>query len=211
MSLVDWMFLIGHDERSGKPAVATDLLGVGLAGAALLELVLGGTIAVTVAGEVIRQADRGPDDDAAFYVLQQIVKGEPRVYTALDWITVLRDDLYRGVATNLKRDGVVRMEKSALSRTPRYVPRRSNLIAGCTASVYGLLRLPGNVADFTEAQRLLACLCCALGVAPAITALPGHIVDEHYPIVLAHCEQQDVLILKAVTRAKDKLALTVRR
>lgn len=48
--LADALFLIGHDEFTGKPHVAVDRLECGLAGAALAELMFEGRIALDGGG-----------------------------------------------------------------------------------------------------------------------------------------------------------------
>src|SRR5262249_54383777 len=78
LSLVDRLFLLTHDTANGKPLIALDVLGIGLAGAALLELAQGGWVSVKHSGEVVRVSEHAHPDEASHYVLMQIYEREPQ-------------------------------------------------------------------------------------------------------------------------------------
>lgn len=212
LSLVDRMFLVAHDDRTGKPRITLEVLGVGLAAAALVELAMANAIDIDeAAGHVIRRTVYPHADAAAQYVLEQIVKGEPSSYTAFDWINVLRDDLYLGVAEKLETAEHVRFEKSALGRSSRYVPTPQSLGEEPLAWIFGILRSSRGAANYDQPKRVLACLCAAMGSASAITALPADEVDRSFPVVLGTCDPQYVSIVKATAQVKRKLSMNVRR
>ena len=206
------MFLLGHDERTGKARMSLEILGVGLVATALAQLALDGAIYVEEGtGQVTRQTIHRQDDAAANYILEQIVKGEPTIYTVIDWITVLRDDLYTGIGSNLEYDELVQIDKAAISRSVRYIPKPRTLGEEPLAWVYGVLRSRNSAVDFEEQQRVLACICAAMGVAAAITALSPDEIETKYPKVLANCKPATIAIAKAAAHVKTRLSMTVRR
>jgi hypothetical protein len=210
LSIVDRVFLLTHDTNSGKAQIALDLIGVGLAGAALLELTMSSSVTVKHSTEIVRVTQYQHHDEAAQYVLTRIYESEPTLYATSDWITVLRNELYLGVAGTLVKRGLIDEHRSSL-RGARYIPRRRDAAEESLAWVYGLLQSPRRAADAGERAVLLACLAGALGVAATITALPASEIASSLPTLVGRCNVQDALIVKEVQRAATKLAVTPRR
>jgi hypothetical protein len=212
LSLVDHLFLISHDEQSGKRLMAPDVLGVGLVAAALTELVATKSIdVITETGIVTRIATEFPADPACGHVLEQIYAQEPSEHTATDWILALRDDLYTGVATRLEQDRLVRHNRVGLTRTLGYTPTQPMLVAEPMSWVFGVLRARNAGEDFEPIQRALACLCAAMGVATAVTAIANSDVTHTYPKLLQLCDEPTITIAKSTQRAMAKLATKLRR
>ena len=207
------MFLLAHDERSGKPRINLDVLGLGLVAAALTELAIAGAVYIDPdTGQVTRYAADPLTDAAAQYVLEQVVKGEPQTYSATEWITVLREDLYGGVAQNLEAANCVKAERSALGRGVRYVPTPRSLGEDPLAWVFGILGSRSHHAvDYELDKQALACLCAAMGVASAIIAIPPEEVEANYAELLRSCDPQLVALARATAQVKRKLSMMVRR
>lgn len=108
--LADELFLIGHDEYTGKTRVNEELLSTGLAGAVLGELLinrriscLGGKVAIVDPrpwGETV--------SDAALAELQQRMGS----YVVRAWVEHLRTNAREAVGRRLASAGVVQREES---------------------------------------------------------------------------------------------------
>jgi hypothetical protein len=206
------MFLVAHDDRTGKLRIGIDVLGVGLAAAALVELVMANAVDIDDPTGLVTRRTVYPHPDAAVqYVLEHIVKGEPTSYTVTDWINALREDLYGGIAQNLVADELVRQEKSLLGRAPRYAPTPQSLGEEPLAWVFGILRSGRGAGNYEQPKRVLACLCVAMDCASVITALPGDEIETAFPVVLDMCDSSYVAIVKATGYVKSKLSMAVRR
>lgn len=206
------MFMVAHDDRTGKLRVGHDVLGVGLSAAALVELAMANAVDIDEVNGLVTRRTVYPHPDAAVqYVLEQIVKAEPATYTAFDWINALRDDLYAGIAQNLVADGLVRLDRPILGRAARYAPTPQSLGEEPLAWIFGILRSGRGAVNYEQPKRVLACLSVAMGSASAITALPADEVELSYPIVLELCDSQFVTIVKATAQVKNKLSMSVRR
>jgi hypothetical protein len=206
------MFLVAHDDRTGKLRVGYDVLGVGLAAAALVELVMANAVDIDDGTGLVTRRTVYPHPDAAVqYVLEQIMKGEPASFSAVDWINALREDLYGGVAQNLVADELVRLDKPILGRAARYVPTPASLGEEPLAWVFGILRSGRSAENYEQPKRVLACLCVAMGSASVITALPTDDIETTFPVVLDMCDSSYVTIVKATATVKSKLSMSVRR
>lgn len=110
MLLADELFLIALDDRTGRFRLSPKVLGLGLAGALLGELLLDGRI--TVEGDRLRVVDRRrPADAVAHTVLDQLVT-EVAVHGVRSWLVFLARDATGQVADRLLRAGVIRREQS---------------------------------------------------------------------------------------------------
>lgn len=212
-TLVDRLFLLCHDERTGKPHLSLDVLGVGLVGAVLIELLQRGAVVITGdPGKLARLTSARQSEPAAQYVLEQIAKAEPHVYTPADWISVLRDDLYPGVANSLAEAGLIQVEKPKIGRGVRCIPIDVRIVQESLAWVYGILGTGEFAPDEPDpTKHLLACVCAALGVAPLITARPAAHVDALYPAMLERLDPQTAIVLRSITHARGRLALKTSR
>jgi hypothetical protein len=120
--LADDLFLLAHDEVSGKPRLHPRVVGLGLAGALLGELVLFGRADVRADADgryFVVVTDPGPiDDPLADAVLGQVrADGRPRTVRA--WLGYLAQTASHNVGERLGAAGT-------LARTHSRVPRRGS-------------------------------------------------------------------------------------
>jgi hypothetical protein len=105
--VADDLYLLGHDDRSGRPLLQPRALGTGLAGALLAELMLPGWIAVrhdrTV---VITRA--APENALRQHALLRQIANEPGPQPTVSWLRFLSSSAARFVAGRLERAGYLR-------------------------------------------------------------------------------------------------------
>lgn len=159
--LADELFLIMHDDGSGRPRIHPRLAGLGLAAALLSELVLFGSVAVS-SGQVAVLDRRPPADGLAHTVLDQLV-GEPQHRTVRIWLDFLGQTAVDAVAQRMMRSGwIVRAESRRLWRTAvAYRATDINAAAWPEARLRGLViqRSPMTVTDV-----MLLALIAAIGL-----------------------------------------------
>ncbi len=121
LPLADELFLIGHDEYTGKSHVNHAILDSGLAGAVLGELLLAGRVAIADNRVVVRD-DRPYGEVVSDAALAEIVK-QPDNHPVRAWVEYLRADVRDMVGGRLVQAGVVTREESrgiTLRTTVRY-------------------------------------------------------------------------------------------
>ncbi|GAB4052253.1 GOLPH3/VPS74 family protein [Catellatospora paridis] len=195
LALADELFVMGHDEYSGKPKLNHDVLSVGLAAAALGELLIAETLTVDggrVTGWTAKQ-NGDPVVDQIVALLQRVGPGH-RVH---QWVEHLRGDIKELVAYRLVGRGVVKRETSrgftgrVQVRFPATDPNEA------TRSVVRLGFLIGRPADFDPHSALLACIANAVDlniVAPTLSPstvrqrlaeLPGRLAPAYRDLLAA--------------------------
>jgi hypothetical protein len=107
--LPDDFFLIAHDEFSGKLRISQDLLGCGLVGAQLADLVAARQIGIEAGRVLIADASREADDEIGAYVLETLAR-QTSTHSVRVWIETFADVLYELVGRRLIAAGVVRRE-----------------------------------------------------------------------------------------------------
>jgi hypothetical protein len=122
LGLADELFMVGHNEYTGKTVINQEMLDAGLAGAALCELILQRRVNV-VAGKVAVDDPRPWGDPVTDVVLREIhSRGNEFVPRA--WIEHLRGNVGEVVAQRVVGLGMARRDeqRSGLSRkvTVRY-------------------------------------------------------------------------------------------
>ncbi|MEU7822514.1 GPP34 family phosphoprotein [Catellatospora sp. NPDC049133] len=195
LALADELFVMGHDEYSGKPRLNHDVLSVGLAAAALGELMIAETVTVDggrLTGWTARQ-NGDPVIDQIVAQLQQVGPGH-RVH---QWVEHLRADIKELVGYRLVGHGVVRREtsRSFTGRTQIRFPATDPTEATRSMVRLGfLLTRPG---DFDPQSALLACIANAVDltiVAPTLSTatmrqrlaeLPGRLVPGYRDLLAA--------------------------
>lgn len=207
LTLTDHFFLLAHGEINGKPRISLEVIGVGLAAATLMQLAHDGAIHVDPSTlELSRITTELPADEAGQYVLRQIFGLEPEIHTATDWITVLRDDLYTGVAMALEKAGVLKSGKSALTRSMRYIPTHPSQSEQILTWVYGVLRAR-YPSDFELYKQVLTVLVVALGSATAICAVTNDDLNRNYPAILGAVDPATASIAEATAQVRNKLSM----
>lgn len=126
--LADDLWLLAHDDATGKPLLHSRALGAGLAGALLAELMFAGAIQVRHDRIRVITPDRPdgkwsqPGDDLGRTILG-VLRGEPGRHPVRDWLTFLGITAGEDVARRLGRAGYL---AEASSRWPwrgtRWVP-----------------------------------------------------------------------------------------
>ena len=116
--IADEVYLLAHNDVTGKPYIQPRPLGLGLAGALLGELVLEG--AITMAGDQITVASsrRPSRDQLAAHVLG-LVTAEREAHPVRDWLTYLARTAPDDVARRLEAAGYL---APAGRRGGRWVP-----------------------------------------------------------------------------------------
>ncbi|MFE0024675.1 GPP34 family phosphoprotein [Amycolatopsis sp. NPDC059021] len=122
LSLVDSLFFLCHDEFTGKPVLTRAMLGTGLAGAALCELLF--TDRITVEHRKVHVLTHWPTESPTADAVLSEILGEHDTHSVRDWIDHLRTGLPALAARNLVAAGLVTAEPGRLPvrRAVRYPP-----------------------------------------------------------------------------------------
>jgi hypothetical protein len=158
-------FLIAHDPfDGGRLAISTEILGCGLVGAEIADLVLARRLRID-GDDVVVTEPGGQVDDIDGYVLEA-VDGQESVHSVRSWIEPLQDGLYALIGDRLVAAGILRREQGTRrigrGRQPDRFPA-DDLLAACAPQqrLEQLLRSPK---DLTLASGVLAALLGVLGV-----------------------------------------------
>jgi hypothetical protein len=156
--LADDVFLMCHDLRSGKPLVAESLLGVGLSGALLGELMFSGCIVVTQSQLTL--GEYPPPEDRLAQALFEQVRNQlfTQPVPLVEWVSSRRVYVTELVADRLVREQqVVRDEQRRFGRssTTRYLPVHSAEVFMRGQRLSTFLR---NRMELTELDVVLASL-----------------------------------------------------
>jgi hypothetical protein len=112
--VADDLFLLGHDDRSGRPLLQSRALGTGLAGGLLADLMLAGFIGLRPDGTVVITWDTPRAVVARHPVLRQVA-AEPGPQPARSWLRFLAPAASRDVAWRLAEAGYL---EQVASRVP---------------------------------------------------------------------------------------------
>lgn len=181
LALADELFHMAHDEFSGKVRISGDMLGCGLAAAALGELLLAGTLTVTdgrLAAWTARQTG-DPLTDHVVAQLQRVGTG----HALHHWIAHLRPEVTELVAYRMTGQGLVKRETSRgfTGRVQVRYPAADPMAA--TRSAVRLGFLLGRPGDFDPQSALLAALATGVGLDIVAPALSGGQVRERLALV----------------------------
>lgn len=175
--LADELFLVGHDEYTGKPTGNTEVLASALAGAVLGELLLDGRLTI-VEGRLAVQAARAYGERVTDAVLGEVCRQGDRL-PVRHWVAYLRGDVREVVARRLVATGLVRREqprglaRRGHTRYPAYDPQRY---------AEPRRRLAQALAGQDPVDAQLATLAALAGVAGLVPDPVG--IREHLPWVL---------------------------
>ncbi len=127
--LADQVFLILHDQFTGRPAVGTTALRCAVVGAQLAGLVHAGRLRFERGRVGLAHARRGEPDADADYVLAAVA-AQRAEHTVAAWVGALSDHVLRTVSRRLVDAGVVaRGGRGLLGRGPARYPARDLLAA----------------------------------------------------------------------------------
>ena len=180
--VADDLYLIAHDERSGRCRVPERVAGLGLAAALLGELMLSGHLTLHAGGVYplpIQDPVQGSPVEPGDRLLQAVLHlvRDPRQDRDLGiWLTFLAAEAVPDVRRRLLEDGV--LARVAVRRVG--VRRVLHLPTDPNAAVWPGIRLAGLLSrrdPVTAADAALVCIVAAIG-------LLGHVLwfpDEHAP------------------------------
>jgi hypothetical protein len=112
--LADDLYLLAHHEATGRPHLQPRVVGLGLAGALLAELMLSGSIGL-LAGQIVA-ADHGTSRDELTRSVLRLVAGEPQRHPPRDWLLFLARTAPQDVAGRLEQSGYLTRVASRRSR-----------------------------------------------------------------------------------------------
>jgi hypothetical protein len=102
--VADDLYLLSHDDRSGRPLLQPRALGIGLAGGLLAELMLAGLVGLRPDGAVVINPD-APRELAARHLVLRQVAAEPWPEPVWSWLRFLARGAARDVAGRLAAAG----------------------------------------------------------------------------------------------------------
>lgn len=118
----DDLYLLAHDDRTGRPLLPPRPLGTGLAGALLAELMLAHLIGLRSDTAVMIRRDAPPAAAGGHVLLRQIA-AEPSPLPVPAWLGFLTRTAVRDVAARLEQAGYLTPVRSRLPGRPaRMVP-----------------------------------------------------------------------------------------
>ena len=170
-SLAVDFFLLAHDPfDDGRLIINPEILGCGLVGGKLVDLILDRRLRI-VSGLVVAVDGTGtaPSDEIDDYVVEA-VRSQSSAHPVRRWIEPLQDELYGFVSDFVVASGVVRREQGTWrigrSRLPDRFPAADLLAAA--APQHRLQQMLRSPDDFTLAGGTLLALLSALGLDRAI-------------------------------------------
>lgn len=162
LPLADELFLVGHDEYSGKPHIADNALDTGLAGAVLGELVLANRIYVGDDTTVMVRDQRPYGERVSDAALAEILK-QREAHPVRAWVEYLRDHARIMVAPRLIQLGLIEkvQSRSMLKQIVRYPATDPLKAASAQARLRFVLDHPSNL---DEQTALLGSLVLVTGL-----------------------------------------------
>jgi hypothetical protein len=112
--VADDLYLLGHDDRTGKPVLQPRALGTGLAGALLAELLLVGQIGLRHDNTIVITS-AVPFEGVSQHPLLKQIAGEPGRASLSAWLRFLARNATREVALRLEAAGYL---EHVRGRTP---------------------------------------------------------------------------------------------
>jgi len=120
--VADDLYLMAHDDRTGKPQLQPRALGIGLAGALLAELMLAGCIGLRRDSAVVIVSDV-PRETVMRHALLKQVADEPGPQPVQAWLRFLARGAARDVALRLEQAGYLEHVRSWIpGRQGRWIP-----------------------------------------------------------------------------------------
>jgi Golgi phosphoprotein 3 GPP34 len=174
--LADELFLIGHDQYTGKARVGDSVLDTGLAGAILGELALANRIFVDDDTQVFVNEQRSSGDRVTDTAVREMLK-QRVVHPVRSWVEYLRDSARELIAPRLLNVGLLEQVSSRgmLKQVVRY-PARDRMNA--LAPEVRLRYMMGHPADLDEKTALLGCLVRAAGLDFVLGGATGREIRE---------------------------------
>lgn len=160
--VADELWLLGHDDRTGKSLLQPRALGTGLAGALLAELMLAGWITLRAGGAVVITRS-APAEAVRQHPLLRLVAGEPGPAPVSSWLRFLAAGAARQVAGRLEEAGYLQPVRSRLpQRQVRWVPVNPDWAIGPMLRVRSALD-PAQPLSARAAALTGLAVACGLG------------------------------------------------
>jgi hypothetical protein len=206
LPLADELFLIGHDEYTGKSIVNAELLDTGLAGAVLGELLLDDRIIVDEGRVSIR--DPRPIGESVTDAALVEIRKQQETHPVRAWVEYLRDEVREVVGRRVIATGLVRREQSrALLRTVVRFPAVDTVAAaGPKVRVRYILERAETI-DLHTATLAVLVRTTRLEASLVLDPARGDPIAE----VLAGLPPDIRMLVTGVDAAVAAIALTIRR
>jgi Golgi phosphoprotein 3 (GPP34) len=201
--VADDLFMLAHDDRSGRPRLAARPLGLGLAAGLLAELMMGDQPAIRLGHDnVLRIACEVPRTAISRHPLLKQVDLEPALHPVPDWLAFLARSATQDVGARLEQAGyLTRLSRRLPGLPARLVPADATWAFAPVNRVAAALD-PRRVREpYTAVLAGLAC-ACGLGfrVEPYLTG--GRTVQDSVscltPDLQALIRQTQITVSSAV-------------
>lgn len=147
LPLADEVFLVSHDEYTGKPRLSAPVLGTLLAGAVLGELALAHRVTVGE-GRTVRVLDQGRHGERVTDAAMAEILKEQTEHTVRIWLQALREHAVTMVALRLSHAGLIAGDVTRSARkAPRYQPTDPLKAGGPAARLRYLVDNPHAVEE----------------------------------------------------------------
>jgi Golgi phosphoprotein 3 (GPP34) len=120
----DDLYLVAHDDRSGKPQLPKRQLGLGLAGGLLAELMLGGSVYLQHRCVEVATGARTPaQEEPLAGRVCGLIAAEQGLYPVREWLRLLAQTAAPDIADRLAHAGYLTRARARVPGRPaRYVP-----------------------------------------------------------------------------------------
>lgn len=162
--LADDLYLLAHDDETGRPFLQPRALGVGLAGALLAELMFAG--AIRIRSDRIEFTGQEPPEDRIGREVLSVLTAERDWHPVRDWLAFLAGTASHDVARRLEWAGYLTQARSRWPRRAvRWVPADPDCAFAPLIRVRAVLD-PARPAAVSDA--VLAGLATACGLGPRV-------------------------------------------
>lgn len=154
----DDLYLLAHDDVTGRPFLQPRALGTGLAGALLAELMFAGAVRVRAGGIQLTPAGE-PGDSLGRHILS-VLQSERDWHPVREWLLFLGAEAEQAVATRLSRAGYVAAASAGRwRRKPRWMPKDSDCAFASLLRVKAVMERdrPVQIADVALTGLAMAC------------------------------------------------------
>jgi hypothetical protein len=207
--LADELFLIGHDQYTGKPRVGDNVLDTGLAGAILGEMALANRIYIDDTTQIIVNDQRSSGDRVTDTALTEMLN-QHVVHPVRAWVEYLRDSARELIAPRLLNSGLLEQVSSRglLKQAVRYPARDRINAATPEARLRYMLDHPTHL---DEQTAVLGCLVKAAGLDFVLGGGTGREVREGLEHMSMLLKPNLQALIVGVEAAIAQLALRGRR
>jgi hypothetical protein len=207
--LADELFLVGHDQYSGKAQVSDGALDTGLAGAVLAELVMAGRLYVDEENIVAVRDQRPYGERVSDAALAEILK-QREAHPVRAWVEYLREHARTMVAPRLVQTGLVErvQTRQLLKQVVRYPATDPLKAAAPQARLRYMLDHPRNL---DEQTAILGGLVMATGLDFVLGGGSGRETRDGLARMVELLKPEMRSLMAGVESAIAAIALSARR